>query len=539
MSASPEPPFAGPRRLAADPRAPRLALALARLIERGGRLSALPGLYSTVAEDLATLVAYERLSISVFDADAGMLRIDYNNTSLLDVPPVGSLYPLNDSVAGEVFRSRKPLIHAIKESPAYRDDAKRHARGIKEIAVAPIVVDEVAYGAIAISSVEVGRYTEDDLWILTTVANLLGMMVSGITLRHEAQRKRRDAEFLARLSRLLAGKRETPEISQAIVDLLAPELGKTCMVFLATDEGRFNLAAVRAVDPALTARAQYIGTSLCELPRSRTEELAAKTRRGVPLVLQRKGAEDDVELASGLRQFFQYGISEITTMPIFAGTDLIASVAAMELSGDADELPERPPLTASQLELLRLAAEQATPALINARLHESLQQAYHESETLRHIGQDLARSRDTHQALALACRAVYALFNADYAGVVRLMPDGSMRWESVIGNRTARHASGPFSPSLVRPIREGHVLVTQDFPNDVPMSVDAYPVALAEGLRSSLVVPIMVAGEPIGALAIGFRNRRPIREGDIRMGQALAHTLASAMQAITRATAGA
>jgi GAF domain-containing protein len=539
MSASPEPPFAGPRRLAADPRAPRLALALARLIERGGRLSALPGLYSTVAEDLATLVAYERLSISVFDADAGMLRIDYNNTSLLDVPPVGSLYPLNDSVAGEVFRSRKPLIHAIKESPAYRDDAKRHARGIKEIAVAPIVVDEVAYGAIAISSVEVGRYTEDDLWILTTVANLLGMMVSGITLRHEAQRKRRDAEFLARLSRLLAGKRETPEISQAIVDLLAPELGKTCMVFLATDEGRFNLAAVRAVDPALTARAQYIGTSLCELPRSRTAELAAKTRRGVPLVLQRKGAEDDVELASGLRQFFQYGISEITTMPIFAGTDLIASVAAMELSGDADELPERPPLTASQLELLRLAAEQATPALINARLHESLQQAYHESETLRHIGQDLARSRDTHQALALACRAVYALFNADYAGVVRLMPDGSMRWESVIGNRTARHASGPFSPSLVRPIREGHVLVTQDFPNDVPMSVDAYPVALAEGLRSSLVVPIMVAGEPIGALAIGFRNRRPIREGDIRMGQALAHTLASAMQAITRATAGA
>jgi GAF domain-containing protein len=539
MSASPGPPFAGPRRLAADPRAPRLALALARLIERGGRLSALPGLYSTVAEDLATLVAYERLSISVFDADAGMLRIDYNNTSLLDVPPVGSLYPLNDSVAGEVFRSRKPLIHAIKESPAYRDDAKRHARGIKEIAVAPIVVDEVAYGAIAISSVEVGRYTEDDLWILTTVANLLGMMVSGITLRHEAQRKRRDAEFLARLSRLLAGKRETPEISQAIVDLLAPELGKTCMVFLATDEGRFNLAAVRAVDPALTARAQYIGTSLCELPRSRTAELAAKTRRGVPLVLQRKGAEDDVELASGLRQFFQYGISEITTMPIFAGTDLIASVAAMELSGDADELPERPPLTASQLELLRLAAEQATPALINARLHESLQQAYHESETLRHIGQDLARSRDTHQALALACRAVYALFNADYAGVVRLMPDGSMRWESVIGNRTARHASGPFSPSLVRPIREGHVLVTQDFPNDVPMSVDAYPVALAEGLRSSLVVPIMVAGEPIGALAIGFRNRRPIREGDIRMGQALAHTLASAMQAITRATAGA
>jgi GAF domain-containing protein len=539
MSASPGPPFAGPRRLAADPRAPRLALALARLIERGGRLSALPGLYSTVAEDLATLVAYERLSISVFDADAGMLRIDYNNTSLLDVPPVGSLYPLNDSVAGEVFRSRKPLIHAIKESPAYRDDAKRHARGIKEIAVAPIVVDEVAYGAIAISSVEVGRYTEDDLWILTTVANLLGMMVSGITLRHEAQRKRRDAEFLARLSRLLAGQRETPEISQAIVDLLAPELGKTCMVFLATDEGRFNLAAVRAVDPALTARAQYIGTSLCELPRSRTAELAAKTRRGVPLVLQRKGAEDDVELASGLRQFFQYGISEITTMPIFAGTDLIASVAAMELSGDADELPERPPLTASQLELLRLAAEQATPALINARLHESLQQAYHESETLRHIGQDLARSRDTHQALALACRAVYALFNADYAGVVRLMPDGSMRWESVIGNRTARHASGPFSPSLVRPIREGHVLVTQDFPNDVPMSVDAYPVALAEGLRSSLVVPIMVAGEPIGALAIGFRNRRPIREGDIRMGQALAHTLASAMQAITRATAGA
>lgn len=537
MSASSDTPATDPTSLASDPRAPRLALALARLIEQGGRLSALRGVYSTVAEELATLVPYERLSISVFDAAAEMLRIDYNHTSLLDVPPVGSLYPISESVAGEVFRSRKPLIHTVGEPPAYPDDVPKLGRGIKEIALAPIVVDEEAYGSIAISSVEAGRYSAIDLWMLTTLANLLGMMVSGITLRHEAQRKRQDAEFLARLGRLLAGMRETTEISQALVDLLAPELGKTCLVFLATDEGRFRLAAVRAVDPALTARARYIGTSLCELPRSTTEDLVAQTRHGAPLIYRHTGAEDDAGSGSGLSQFFQYGISELATMPLFAGADLMASVAAIELSGDADELPERPPLTASQLDLLRQAAEQATPALINARLHESLQQAYHESETLRHIGQDLARSRDTHQALALACRTVYTLFNADYAGVVRLMPDGSMHWESVIGNRTSRHASGPFSPSLVGPITEGHVLVTQDFPNDVPLSVDAYPVALAEGLRSSLVVPIMVAGEPIGGLAIGFRHRRPIREGDIRMGQALAHSLASAVQAITRDTA--
>ena len=60
---------------------PDSLMALARLIERGGRLSALPGLYSTVAEVLATLVAYERLSISVFDADAGM-KIAPSNSAL-------------------------------------------------------------------------------------------------------------------------------------------------------------------------------------------------------------------------------------------------------------------------------------------------------------------------------------------------------------------------------------------------------------------------------------------------------------------------
>lgn len=524
----------GPISLESDPRGPRLALALAQLIEHGGRLRALPGLYSTVAEELATLIAYERLSISVFDAEASMLRIDYNSTSLPDVPPVGSLYPLHDSIAGEVFRSRQPLIHRVGSTRPYRDDVKKERRGIKEIALAPIVVDEVAYGAIAISSVAAGRYTDADLWILQTLANMLGMMVSGITLRHEAQRKRDDAEFLARLGRVLAGTQEPATICQMLADLLAPALDKTCMVFLAGDDGRFTLGAVRTIDPALMTRAEYVGTSLCELPKSRADELSARTGGDTPLIFRRASlGGDDRQLSPGLRQFSQYGISEMAIMPLFAGTNLIATITAMELGADAETLPQRAPLTATQLDLLQQVAEQATPALINAQLHETLQRAYHESETLRRIGQELARSRDTHQALELACRAVYALFNADYAGVVRLMPDGSMHWEAVIGNRTNRHLRAPISPSLIGPVNEGRVLVTQDFPRNIAPSLDAYPLSQAEGLKSSLVVPIMVAGESIGGLAIAFRSRRPIREGDIRMGQALAHTLASAVQVIT------
>lgn len=520
----------GPPGLESDPRAPRLALALAHLIEQGGRLEEIQEVYATVAEELATLVTFERLTIAVFDPGAAVLRIDYNHTSLPGVPPAGSVYPLGDSVASEVFHTRQPVIHTMGSLPAYRDDAAKQARGVQEIALAPIVVDEAAYGAIAISSTEAGRYAEADLWILTTLANLLGMMISSVTLRREAQQKRHNAEFLARLARQLAGQRETAAICQTVVDLLAPRFGKTCIVFLAKDDGRFTVGAVRAADPALTVRAAYIGTSLCELPRARIESLRARTETGCPLII--RACDNDPDASGELDQFAEYGISEIIVMPLFAGDRLVATITAMEMGADAEARAERAPLTAEQCEQLILVAEQVTPALVNAQLHESLQQAYHESETLRRIGQELARSHDTPQALDLACRAVFALFNADYAGVVRLMPDGSMHWESVIGNRTGRHRRGPISPSLVGPIRDGRVLVIQDFPHDIAMPIDAYPVNVAEGLRSSLVVPIMVAGEPVGGLTIAFRGKRPIRESDIRMGQALAQTLASAVVAI-------
>lgn len=521
----------GPLDRETDPRAPRLALALARLIEQGGRLGAIEEVYATVAEEMETLVAFERLSVSVFDPVSGMMRIDYNATTLPDIPPVGSRFPLSDSIAGEVCRSRKPLIHAVGSGAPYPDDVAKQARGIVEIALAPIVVDEVAYGALAISSVQAGRYTPADLWILTTLANLLGMMVSGVTLRREAQQKRQNAEFLARLARQLAQLQEPADICQMLVNLLAPELGKTCVVFLTTEDGRFTVGAVRAAGPAMTARATYIATSLCELPRARIEKLRARSAHGQPLIIRSADHLPDAE--DELRGFSDYGISELVVMPLFAGDDLFATITVMEMSADAGAAPTGDHMTAEQCALLVGVAEQAAPALINAQLHESLQRAYHESETLRRIGQELARSRDTRQALELACRAVFALFNADYAGVVRLMPDGSMHWESVIGNRTGRHVSGPISPSLIDPVREGRVLVIQDFARDIGMSVDDYPVTVAEGLRSSFVVPIMVAGESVGGLAIAFRSRRPIRDGDIRMGQALAQTLASAVQAIT------
>lgn len=525
----------GPLDRQSDPRAPRLALTLARLIEQGGRLRAIEDVYATVAEELATLVTFERLSISVFDPVTEVMRIDYNASALPDIPPVGSRHPLAESIAGEVFRSRKPIIHVVGNAAEFPADAGRQARGIQEVAVAPIVVDEVAYGAIAISSVESGRYTPADLWILTTLANLLGMMVSGVTLRREAQAKRQSAELLARVARQLAGLREATAISTALVDLLANVFGKTTIVFLTTDDGRFTVDAVRAADPELTARATTIATSLCELPRSRIDTLRARTGPGQPLII--RASESAPDVADELYHFGDYGIDELVVMPLFAGDDLLGTITVMELDAEDEDRLARLPMTAEQCTLLSLVAEQAAPALVNVRLHESLQRAYHESETLRRIGQELARSHDTRQALDLACRAVFALFNADYAGVVRLMPDGSMHWETVIGNRTGRHAHGPISRSLVGPIKDGRVLVIQDFPHDIATSIDDYPVTVAEGFRSSLVVPIMVAGESVGGLAIAFRSRRPIREGDIRMGQALAQTMASAVQAITSAPA--
>lgn len=534
MSAASHSRLPDPRWLAGDPRAGYLAVALTRLIERGGQLSALPGLYSRVAEELERLIDYERLSISVLDDRLGKLRVDFSRTSLSDVPPVGSYFDLDDSIAGEVFRTRQPVTHAIGQPPVFSDDQVKWERGIRQIAVAPIIVDEVAYGTIAISSVEAARYTNADLWILTAFADLLSMMVSGITLRYEAQHKRRDAEFLARLSRLMGGSRDPAGVSQALADLLAPELDKSCLVFLATDEGRFRVAAVRAADPAQTARVSYIGTSLCELPRWRTTELVTRAGPGVPLIYRRTGEGQEAGLYATLRQWGQYGITEAVTMPLFAGADLLGAITTVELGNGDPEGAARPPLTSTGLNLLRQAAEQAAPALVNARLHESLQRAYHESETLRLVGQDLARSQDTHQALRLACRAVFALFNADYAGVVRRVANGDLQWESVIGNRTTRHLDRPFSPSLDDPIREGRVLISRDFPHDAPAPADAFPVSTAEGLRALLMVPIMVAGKSIGGLAVGFRERRPIRDSDIRNGQALAQTLAVAVQTITR-----
>jgi signal transduction histidine kinase len=191
------------------------------------------------------------------------------------------------------------------------------------------------------------------------------------------------------------------------------------------------------------------------------------------------------------------------------------------------------PFTADDEELVTLLAAQAAVAIENARLYESATRWSRQVESLHEIVRSIVEQTQLDTMLDLVCRKLRELIGARLAFAA--LPAGEEELEivaadevecetsSVLGHRLARHGS-----KSGRVLERGQSARFDSVFDDPEVDQDE---ARRLGVRTGLMVPLVVRGEAIGIVALHDKLGTNARftEADLRLAEIFAARAAVAV----------
>ena len=156
-------------------------------------------LLASTCDAIVKVVPFDRLALSLYDAEANALRIVAHAGSYQrgDYTPVGRILDLNDSPAGEAFLSQQPVIRADLTAERHNASEERaYGHGFQSLCALPLVVRGKSLGAITVGSLTRGQYGQADTEFLMEVANQIAIAIENMQLHEEtaAMKARFEAE---------------------------------------------------------------------------------------------------------------------------------------------------------------------------------------------------------------------------------------------------------------------------------------------------------------------------------------------------------
>jgi len=156
-------------------------------------------LLASTCEALVKVVPFDRLALSLYDAEINALRIVAHTGSYqrADYTPIGRTLDLNDSPAGEAFLRQQAVIRRDLTAEGLNASEERaYSHGFRSLCTLPLVVRGKSIGALTVGSLTRFQYSEADAEFLMEVANQIAMAVENMQLHEEtaAMKARFEAE---------------------------------------------------------------------------------------------------------------------------------------------------------------------------------------------------------------------------------------------------------------------------------------------------------------------------------------------------------
>jgi formate hydrogenlyase transcriptional activator len=147
-------------------------------------------LFSTIADVLERVISFDRVSLSLYDSVADVLRLvayagRYRRD---DYSPIGLVLPPNGSPAGFAFLNQKPVLRKDLESERQTEAEQRaFAHGFRSLCALPLIARGKGIGAITVGSLAKSQYTEDDAQFLAEVANQVAIAIDNMQSYEEIE----------------------------------------------------------------------------------------------------------------------------------------------------------------------------------------------------------------------------------------------------------------------------------------------------------------------------------------------------------------
>ena len=165
---------------------------LARMIEVGRRLNStteLDVLLNQIINEAAVLLDSEATSILLYDAKVGQLRFRAMAGEMAE-QLTNMIVPIEGSVAGEIFRAKEPMIiDNVKQTSSWNSEFDSELSFETETILGVPLLDgsSTIIGVLEAVNKSSGTFDEEDVAVLSTLADLAGVAISKAQLFEERQ----------------------------------------------------------------------------------------------------------------------------------------------------------------------------------------------------------------------------------------------------------------------------------------------------------------------------------------------------------------
>ena len=397
--------------------------------------------------------------------------------------------------------------------------------GVRTVLGVPMMRDGTAIGSIGVWHSEVRPFSDAQIALLQTFADQAVIAIENVRLFTELEQRNSalaesleqqtaTSEILRVISR---SQTDVQPVFQTIADAVLRLCGATSANLLTFDGKLLRVAALANVDPGSEDAFRSFYPRAPGRETATTRAVLTRSVVEIPDVLEdSEYAMSDASLAAGFRS--------VLGIPLLREGNPIGAIAVGR--------PQPGPFTKPQIELVKTFADQAVIAIENVRLFtelqarnrdlsEALEQQTATSEILRVIS---ASPRDVQPVFDAIARSVLTLCNARTAFVARF--DGRQIELAALTTvdpqqSLAARQAFPRAPSrdnaTARAILTGAIVVIPDVAADPDYAATVKPLAMKAGFRSTMSVPLIHGGKPIGAITVGRPEPGPFSDGQVEL----------------------
>ncbi|MGH7311895.1 MAG: GAF domain-containing protein, partial [Candidatus Rokuibacteriota bacterium] len=362
-------------------------------------------------------------------------------------------------------------------------------------------------------------FTDEQVRLAQTFADQAALALASARFHVETERRRRTAESLADVGRLISRSLDPEAVARQVVDSIRILLDVRAAVLYRKESASGDLRALALSGdsdalPVLPRGTGLAGLAVREQRSLTSEDIVVDERLGY--TPDAREAIQESRLRAGL------------AVPLVTEHAVVGALSVADLKGRV--------FSAEEIALAQAFADQAALVLENARLYEETQERLRQTETLLAVGRAVGATLDLTETTRRVARELARALGADTAGVCLASDDG----------QTLRPLAGyHIPPHLLEELRRypvpfrGHAFVEDAWR-------DRRAVWAAEAIldprvdrdmiarfpcRTLLFVPMTVDASATGGLfAVWWQHARELGPEDLRLAEGIANQAAIAAQ---------
>jgi len=433
--------------------------------------------------------------------------------------------PLGKSFSGQVIRTKEPLLlvntDQVQEWSA-RLDAKSVGEAAKSYLGVPLVLEDEVIGMISLQNVKrEGAFNQDDLQLLSTLANSMSVALENARLFDEAQRllqetEERNAELTV-INSMQDGLVAQMDM-QGIYDLVGDQIRQIFDAQVVTIT-RFNTEN-QLIEYLYT----YEKGQRFEIePQPFNPIIEEFIQSGEPFLANEGVAE--MMAAAGAPTVAGETPKSILAVPLRSGNQVSGSISLQNV--DREHAFDN-----SDVRLLETLGNSMSVALENARLFDETNQRNAELAVINSVQQALVAELDMDEIYDVIGDRIQEIFDAQAVIIGtfdQAKTDAHIHYLWEMGQHF-RPGKVPVSGIMQYMIDEKKPLViNQDF-NDRANEIGV-TVSEGETAKSGVFMPLMVGDDVIGGISLQNIDREhAFSESDVRLLSTLANSMSVALE---------